>query len=58
MKSGLVFLPSLSKKGIIAVKNPFIKSEDGNTGAEALKNYLRSKKHKRISLVDIIFLIC
>ena len=63
LASGLIFLPSLSKKGLIAVKNPFItKSQDEATvrkaSVNALNNFLRANKHKRISLVDIIFLIC
>ena len=62
LASGLIFLPSLSKKGLIAIKNPFITNDDQlnsrSATVNALNNFLRSNKHKHISLVDIIFLIC
>lgn len=47
-------MPSLSGKGIIAVKNP----ESADEGTCFLSNFLRSKKNKHVSLIDIIFLIC
>ena len=55
-------MPSLSKKGIIAVKNPYLKMKEGAEQSKSLQdellcNYLRKRRHKLISLVDIIFLV-
>ena len=47
-------MPGLSGKGIIAVKNPNNTEDCTNL----LHHFLKNKKHKRVSLVDIIFLVC
>ena len=63
LNSGLVFVPSLSSLGTIAVKNPLLKpSNDSNDNVtlknKFLHNFIYNQKHKRISLIEIIFLVC
>ena len=61
LATGLTFVPSMSGLGLIAVKNPFCAHPSELSGSQSnrlLQNFLQKKKHKRISLVDIIFLVC
>ena len=63
LSSGLIFIPDLSSTGVIAVKNPFITDlndpdEIRLANRKVLDSILDSKKQLRLSLVDILFIIC